>query len=630
MDNTKLVVATAVGVTTAVAANLLINYVTDTYHVGEDSVVFNFDKQASGGDLVAKVLKSQGVKFIFTLIGGHISPILISCDREGVRVIDVRHEVTAVFAADAVSRISGIPGVAAVTAGPGLTNTVTAVKNAQMAQSPLILLGGATSDLLKGKGSLQDIDQFALLTPHCKWTKHVSRVEQIVPALEYAFHIAQSGTPGPVFIEFPIDTLYPQPIASGWYLKSKQDNASIANRVINAYMSYHLGRIFSCLDKNITIHKPAKISVTLPSSSWVSKTVRILREAQHPVLLVGAQALLLGSGSIKPEQLQLAVQSLNIPTFTSNMARGLLGPTHPNLFRHCRAHALRNADVVILAGVVCDFRLSYGQSINRNATVISINRDKTDLYKNRSPTYAYNADPATFLVELARSMESAKLSWRSWEDDLSRRDIQRSNEINAKASENVESSDGFLNPLAVLQKFDQLLPQKSVMVADGGDFVGSAAYIVRPRGPLCWLDPGPFGTLGVGAGFALGAKLCRPDHDVWVIFGDGACGYSIPEYDTFVRHKIAVGALVGNDACWMQIMREQAESLKSEVACNLAYTNYDQVVKAFGGEGFKVNTIQQLTDAMVSAKTYMDTQSLPVLINCIIARTDFRKGSISV
>eukprot|EP01133_Synstelium_polycarpum_P003563 gene3563-4076_t len=625
----KNIATGALAVTGAsLAAGLLVQYVQKNRYLGEDAQLFMFDKKANGGELVAKVLANHGVKFIFTLVGGHISPILIACDTEGIRVIDVRHEVTAVFAADAVSRISGIPGVAAVTAGPGLTNTITAVKNAQMAQSPLILFGGATSDLLKGKGSLQDIDQFALLRPHCKWMYHCGTVGEIVPALEKAFRVAQEGTPGPVFLEFPIDALYPQPIASSWYLKSQSTNTSLSNRIINAYMSYHLNKIFSVLDTNIRLHRPAPVPIMMPSSSCVSRAISLLKSAKFPVLLVGAQAMTLNP-SITPQQLQEAVQSLNVPTFTSNTARGLLGPSHPNLFRHCRSHALKVADVVILAGVVCDFRLGYGKSISSSAKILSVNRDKHDLYKNRRPTYPYQADAATFLIQLADEMEKHGLKWRSWSEDLAKRDIERNTQINDKAA-NAEQKEGFLNPLRILQTFDQFIPQKTFLVADGGDFVATASYIVKPRGPLCWLDPGVFGTLGVGAGFALGAKLCNPDHDVWIIFGDGACGYSIPEYDTFVRHNIAVGALVGNDACWMQIMREQAESLHSEVACNLAYTNYDQVVKAFGGEGFRVDNEQDLQSALIASREIMNEKKLPVLINCIIGRTDFRKGSISV
>ncbi|EGG24820.1 thiamine pyrophosphate-binding enzyme family protein [Cavenderia fasciculata] len=648
MDSKKQLIyiaSAAAGAAGVLASGLLVKHVYDNRMVtGSENVeVYHFDGQATGGRLIAKVLKNHGVKFIFTLIGGHISPILIGCDAEGIRVIDVRHEVTTVFAADAVSRLSGIPGVAAVTAGPGLTNTITAVKNAQMAQSPLILIGGATSDLLKGKGSLQDIDQFALMRPHVKWSAHVSRVADIVPAVRKAFFEAQSGTPGPVFLEFPIDTLYPQPVATGWYLKNASATTSLSGRIINAYMNYHLNKIFSVYQSDVLIPAPYKPNVVKSSKSAYLHTARLLKQAQRPVIVVGAQAMLIGGigkDAITPEELQLAVQRLNIPVFTSNSARGLMGANHERLFRHCRSHALKTADLVILAGVVCDFRLGYGKSIGHSAKVVSINRDFGDLYKNRSPTYGYNADPATFLVKLAAEVDrfDPPQAWASWIESLAKLDIKRTVEISDKAQDDSQllkptgpnQPKNFLNPLRLLKTFDQHLGNKTVLVADGGDFVASAAYIVRPRGPLCWLDPGSFGTLGVAAGFALGAKLVKPDHDVWIIFGDGACGYSIPEYDTFVRHKIAIGAIVGNDACWMQILREQQESLHSDVACNLAYTDYDQVVQAFGGQGLHADTDEQFESAMIKAKEILAQQNTPVLINAIIAKSDFRKGSISV
>ena len=181
-----------------------------------------------GGDLIAEVLKTQGVEFLFTLCGGHISPILVSCKQRGIRVIDVRHEVTAVFAADAVARLTGVPGVAAVTAGPGVTNTMTAIKNAQLAQSPVVLLGGATATALKGRGALQDINQMALFEPHVKWAKSVQKVRDLVPVLEEAFKISQGGVPGPVFIECPVDLLYDETIVREWYGVKTQGGRTLA------------------------------------------------------------------------------------------------------------------------------------------------------------------------------------------------------------------------------------------------------------------------------------------------------------------------------------------------------------------------------------------------------------------
>ncbi|KAM9989055.1 hypothetical protein ACTFIY_005086 [Dictyostelium cf. discoideum] len=601
---------------------------------------FKFLNSSSGGELVANVLSKQGVKFLFTLTGGHIAPILVESDKIGIRVIDVRHESTTVFAADGVFRLTGIPGVAVVTAGPGLTNTITAVKNAQMAQSGVVLIGGATSDLLKGKGSLQDIDQFALLRPHVKWCSHVSRNSDIVPMLERAFYEARNGTPGPVFLEFPIDVLYQESVVKGWYLKNQDQAKSLTARITNIYMSYRLNRTFSVIDSNIVIHGRVRQHQTRVTSEHVSTLLARLvsnkdKASKKPILIVGSQVTLIND-AYSMESLQRSVQSLGIPVFTSSMSRGLLGTSHSNLFRHCRSHALKNADLVILAGVTCDFRLSYGRSINKSAKVFSINRDSIDLYKNKSPDYPYSLDPGSFLVQLSESLSELpasersiiELKFRDWINELTNLDVARNVEIANRI--NIPSSkEGFLNPLKALQMFDEQLPHKTIMVADGGDFIGSASYIVRPRAPVSWLDPGVFGTLGVGAGFSIAAKLCRPDHQVWTIYGDGAFGYSIPELDTMVRHKISVGAIIGNDSGWTQILREQQEQLNSDVGCNLAYTDYHQVAIAFGGKGFKSTNESELKSALEESNKILNQNQQPVVINCIIERNDFRKGSIS-
>ncbi|KAK5583250.1 hypothetical protein RB653_004841 [Dictyostelium firmibasis] len=629
-----------VAITASVGSFLLSYYILENRKViASDGQIFRFEKKSCGGELVANVLSRQGVKFLFTLTGGHIAPILVESDKIGIKVIDVRHESTTVFAADGVFRLTGIPGVAVVTAGPGLTNTITAVKNAQMAQSGVVLLGGATSDLLKGKGSLQDIDQFALLRPHVKWCSHVSSNRDIVPMLERAFYEARNGTPGPVFVEFPIDVLYQESIVKGWYLKNQDQMKSLASRAINFYMSYHLNKIFSTIDTNIIIHGKVKLDQTKVTLNHVQALLEELtskKSCKKPVLIVGSQVTLIND-NYSIESLQRCIQSLGIPVFTSSMSRGLLGTSHSSLFRHCRSHALKNADLVILAGVTCDFRLGYGKSINSRAKVFSINRDPVDLYKNKTPTYPYNLDPGSFLVTLSEAIDElpipdrnkVQLKWSDWINDLTNLDVTRNIDITNKINVPPASGEGFLNPLKALQMFDEQLPHKTIMVADGGDFVGSASYIVRPRGPLGWLDPGVFGTLGVGAGFSIAAKLCRPDHQVWTIYGDGAFGYSIPELDTMVRHKIAVGAIIGNDSGWIQILREQQEQLHSDVGCNLAYTDYHQVAIAFGGKGFKTTNQSELKLALEESSKILDENQQPVVINCIIERNDFRKGSIS-
>ncbi len=573
-----------------------------------------------GGDLIAEVLKAQGVRFLFTLCGGHISPILVGCKQRGIRVIDVRHEATAVFAADAVARLTGVPGVAAVTAGPGVTNTMTAVKNAQLAQSPVVLLGGATATALKGRGALQDIDQMALFKPHVKWAKSVRQVRDLVPALEQAFKIAKNDVPGPVFVECPVDLLYDESVVREWYGVKSQGGRTLAERVLKRYLNYHVNKIFAGAD---TVNFSPRIEVAPPSPnpSDIHQAAQKLQRAERPVLLVGSQALLEAS---EATQVAEAVERLGIPVYLSGMARGLLGKQHALLMRHKRREALKEADLVILAGVPCDFRLDYGRHIRREAYLISINRSRSDLKKNRHPSLGVLSDPALFLRWLTEVLPQND-RWKNWREQLRQRDETREQEICQQAQEPSE----LLNPVHLCREIEKNIPSNSVIIADGGDFVATASYIVSPPGPLTWLDPGVFGTLGVGAGFALGAKLCHPDSEVWILFGDGSVGYSLSEFDTFVRHQIPVLAVVGNDACWTQIAREQVEMLKDDVGTVLRHTDYHIVAEGFGGKGFLLKDSPDICEILQQARKAA-SQGQPVLVNAHLSKTAFRKGSISM
>ena len=572
-----------------------------------------------GGDHIAEVLKVQEVRFIFTLCGGHISPILVGCKQRGIRVIDVRHEATAVFAADAVSRLTGMPGVAAVTAGPGATNTITAVKNAQMAQSALVLLGGATATALKGRGALQDIDQMALFKPHVKWARSARRVRELVPLLEEAFQVAQSGVPGPVFLECPVDLLYDEALVREWY-GLKTGGKSVADKLIKLYLNRHANDLFKGAEP-LTLSVSAKPDVPRPAASLVRKVADKLVRAEKPLLLVGSQALIQAE---QVEELAKAVQRLGIPVYLSGMARGLLGKGHALQMRHKRRQALKEADLVILAGVPCDFRLDYGRHIRRKSFLIAANRSNTEMRRNRRPNLAIRSDVAAFLIELAKASEQDHKR-PEWQQTLRSRDEARVEEIRSQAGEATK----FVNPMHLCSKLEQSLPQESILVADGGDFVATASYIVSPRAPLCWLDPGVFGTLGVGAGFALGVKLCRPESEVWILYGDGSVGYSLMEFDTFVRHGIAVIGVVGNDAGWTQIGREQVEVLKDDVATVLDHSNYHLVAEALGARGLLVREDGDIDSALAQARALAQEGS-PVLINALLGKTDFRKGSISM
>ena len=576
----------------------------------------------TGGDLVADVLVAQGVKQLYTLCGGHISPILVCAKQRGIRVIDVRDEASAAFAADATSRLTGIPGVAAVTAGPGVTNTITAVKNAQLAQSPLVLLGGATGTILKGRGSLQDIDQMALFEPHVKWMAEVTRVSELVPAVEQAFDEARLGVPGPVFVECPVDLLYAEPLVREMYGVTDKAPAprSLGEKAVRFYLNRHLGRLF----KGATKHQakpPRQVEPLSASGRELSKVVGLLRKAEKPLLLVGSQATL---RTDVIDEIASAVDGLGLPVYLSGMARGLLGAGHPRHLRHKRSKALKDADLVILAGVPCDFRLDYGRHIPGRATLVSVNLSDHDLTKNRRPQVGYLVDPGTFLIQLAEAQGEAP-DRSEWIDSLRQRDAARESEIEEQASAETEH----INPLHLCREIDKMLDDDSILVTDGGDFIGTASYTVKPRGPLRWLDPGVFGTLGVGGGFALAAAACRPDAELWLLYGDGSAAYSLAELDTFARHGMAAIAVIGNDAGWTQIAREQVEILGDDCGTVLAHNDYHTVAEGYGARGLLLERPEDIPRVLAEAKE-IARGGTPVLINALLGKTDFRKGSISM
>lgn len=575
----------------------------------------------NGGEIIAKVLQKQGVKFLFTLCGGHVSPIFVSAQNIGIRVVDTRHEVNAVFAADAVSRLTGVPGVAVVTAGPGLTNTITAVKNAALAQSPLILLGGAAATILKGRGSLQDIDQLSIMRAVCKWSTTINKVKEIVPTIEKAFRIAQEGVPGPVFVECPIDTLYGEELVRSWYgAKSKETPPkNFQERIVQWYINYHAKNLFEGKDK-VNFNAPVqKVSYPCHSASQINKALDRIKSATKPVMLVGSGAMM---NPQKADELAAAITRLGIPVYLSGMGRGLLGKENSLQMRHHRKDAIKESDLIILAGVPNDFRLDYGNHIG-GRNFISINRSTEDLNKNKTPTLGIHADPQDFLIALSQKLQG---NYSSWIEHLRARDAKREINIDTQASAPVNAG---INPIQLFRELEPMLADNTILVADGGDFVATSAYTLRPRKPLSWLDPGVFGTLGVGAGFALGAKLVFPEKDVWIIYGDGSAGYSLMEYDTFVRHNLPVISVIGNDACWSQIARDQVEFLKSDCAMNLAYSDYQNIGQAFGAGGARVENLDAFKQAAKEAIDH-SRKGTPYIINAIIGKTDFRKGSISM
>ena len=601
----------------------------------------------NGGAAIADVLRDRGTEFLFTLCGGHISPILAEASKAGVRVIDVRDEANAVFAADAMARLTGRPGVAAVTAGPGLTNTITALQNAMMAQSPVVLFGGAAATMLKGRGALQDIDQLGVVRASVKWSAPVRYAKDLPTVVEQAFDVAASGVPGPVFVECPIDLLYDREEVRKWYLASGASTSgkkpSLQSRAVNWYLERHVERLFEA-QGGVRPRVPTS-SPKPPLAPLVARAKAMIRKSERPVMLIGSQAL---SRADRATAVAAAVRQLGIPVYLASGARGLLGRADPLQCRHRRKAALREADLVILAGVPCDFRLDYGRAINRKAKVIAANLSMVQLFKNRVPSLPVPANPGAFIERLAAAGAKTAAS-AEWMTTLANRDAERDAEIAElarqpaapAAADRLESGAGTpgrrdapsapprINPLQVCLAIEAAMDEGAVVVGDGGDFVATASYVVRPRGPLKWLDPGAYGTLGVGAAFAAAAKLAQPESEVWLLYGDGAAGFSIVEFDTLVRHQIPVIAVVGNDAGWTQIARDQVVILGDDIGTVLARTRYDRVAMGYGAVGLHVDRAEQLDSALAEAKRYA-ALGRPVVVNVNIGVTEFRKGSISM
>ncbi|KRZ69500.1 Acetolactate synthase-like protein, partial [Trichinella papuae] len=566
-----------------------------------------------GGEIVAR---EHNVNFVFTLCGGHISPILAACENLNIRIIDTRHEATAVFAADAMSRLSGKIGVACVTAGPGVANTIVALKNAQMAESSVLLLAGASPTLLKGRGPLQDMDQIALVKSICKCAVTVTRVKDISKKLR------------PVFVELPVEVLYPFDIVKK-QMGIKENCKGFRDRIINFYLRWALCQLFQDAELEFDC-SPLTPHLTEAKIADVELIKQMLARSSRPLMLLGSQLM---ANFENIHQLKGAIELIGIPCYCGGMSRGVLSDDSELLFRHKRREALKQADFILLVGTVCDFRLNYGKSLNPMADVVVVNRGKNQIKMNAGwfwkLSHGICADPSDFLIKLSQANVNDSLKesrFSGWMEIL--RDQENLQELEIiKLTEQNSIDQNLLNSILLLKKVDSAAPDDTIFVFDGGDFVGSASYIIRPRGCLKWLDPGPFGTLGIGAGFAIAAKLCHPNLPVWIIYGDGAVGYSLLEFDTFTRHQLPVVAVVGNDARWSQIHRTQTSIFGTAVGCVLEYSSYEQVAAAFHFKGIKIDGTNGITvEGILNEVPQLNAHGIGVLLNCYISPSGFRDG----
>ncbi len=544
-----------------------------------------------GGKIVARALRAEDVPFVFTLCGGHVMSIYDGCIDEGIRVIDVRHEQTAGHAADGWARVTGRPGVAIVTAGPGLTDAVTAVASAYRANVPMIIIGGQGPRPYADMGSLQDMNHVELMRPITKWSVSVPEARRLGEYVATAFRKATTNVPGPVFLEMPLDLLFEQVDEEAAVFPTQyRTEAGIAG-----------------------------------DPRAVERAFALLRTAERPMAIVGSQLW----WSRNREAYSRFVDKFALPVYVNGAARGSLPPGHPYFFQQTRKDALKGADVVLIFGTPLDFRLGYGREshINPAAKTIQVDLDGSEPGRNRACEVGIIGDTGLVMAQLTDLAETEGLQpglYQPWLRELRRRENEKWEKMQPLMNSEAEPID----PLRACKEIDSVLDDDSIIIGDGGDFVATAAYTVRPRKPGHWLDPGPLGTLGVGPGYAMAAKLARPKSNVFIIYGDGSFGLHGMEFEAMARQKINVIGIVGNDAAWMQIRRgqEQLYGAERSVASALSFTRYDRVVEALGGHGEYVEKPKDIRPALERALA----SGKPAVVNIKIGRSDFRKDAISV
>jgi len=540
-----------------------------------------------GGRLVAQALARHGTTHLFTLCGGHIQAIYDGCLDENIRVVDVRHEQTAGHAADGYARVTGRPGVCAVTAGPGVTDVVTAIANAQRAGVPMVVIGGAGPRLLADMGSLQDMDAVTLLRPITKWSVQVPDVNRITEYIDAAFRVAQANVPGPVFLEMPLDLL----------MNMADDAATVATAPLPSPP------------------RPAG------DPSAIAEARAILAGAERPVFLIGSQI----RWSPKKDSLASFADRIGAPFYLNGMARGGIPHGHPTRMSRSRRFALANTDAAFVFGTPFDFRVDYGRTgtWNADAKVVQIDLDAAELGRNRRVDVAIQGDSGLVLESLAEGAKR-RHDLSGWLAKVRADEDKRQ----AAMREQMNSRESPPNPLFVCAEVGKRLRPNDIVVGDGGDFVATAAYVMPIEWPQLWMDPGPLGTLGVGPGYAMAAKLVRPDARVVLMYGDGSFGLHALEFEAMVRQKIPVVAIIGNDAAWTQIRRGQVEIYGEPraVATGLSYARYDEVVRAVGGFGAWVTESLALGPALDEAFAC----GVPACVNVKLGASDFRKGAISV
>jgi acetolactate synthase-1/2/3 large subunit len=517
-------------------------------------------QEMHGGRLIARRLKAHGVSKLFTLSGGHLFSIYDGCREEGIEIVDVRHEQTAAFAAEGWAKITREPGVCALTAGPGVTNGMSAIASAQANHTPMLVLGGRAPAMRWGQGSLQEIDHVPFVRPLCKLATTAQSTAEIPDLVDEALAIALAPHGGPTFLDFPLDYVFmsaPEHDPELAPQQSRQGNSGADPRAIQ-------------------------------------KAATLLREAERPVVMAGTD-LYWGHGE---RALMELAETLRIPVFLNGLARGCLPADHELFFSRTRSQALTGADVALVIGVPMDFRLGFGGSFGDDTAIIAIDVAEPQRRHPRDPAVELYGELASTLGDLCTAAGAKELASKHWLADL------RSAETERREAERAELSDerAPLHPMRLYAELARVLDRDAIVIGDGGDFVSYAGRVIDSYLPGCWLDPGPFGCLGTGPGYALAAKLAHPDRQVVLLLGDGAFGFSGMEFDTLARHGVNVVGVMGNNGIWALEKHPMEFLYGYSVAADLRpATRYDQVVEALGGHGELVERPQDVAPALERA-----------------------------
>jgi acetolactate synthase I/II/III large subunit len=509
--------------------------------------------QIHGGRLIAKRLKAHGVSRLFTLSGGHLFSVFDGCREEGIDIVDVRHEQAATFAAEGWAKVTREPGVAALTAGPGVTNGMSAMAGAMQNHSPMLVLGGRAPQMRWGQGSLQEIDHVPFVRPVTKLATTADSTADIPGLVDDALATALRPHSGPTFVDLPLDFVFME-------AEEPEDGPALPDP----------------LDE--------------PVADGVERALALLAEAGRPVIMAGTD-MYWGKG--EQALLELA-ERRGIPVFLNGLARGCVPADHELFFSRARSEALKGADVALVVGVPMDFRLGFGNSFGEETEIVVLGRTEPERDHPRAPAVElYGGMDATLRALIGEGRDTA-----AWVDRL------RVIETEKRSAEAAELSDGRspLHPMRLYKELGEVLDRDAIVIGDGGDFVSYAGRVIDSYEPGCWLDPGPYGCLGSGPGYALAAKLARPDKQVVLLVGDGAFGFSGMEFDTLARHGVNVVGVMGNNGIWALEKHPMEFLYGYSVAADLRPgTRYDLVVEALGGHGELVERPEDVKPALARA-----------------------------